>query len=189
MRLVTGCLCTIAASAALSATAFAQAGDSVTGSGTFAGGPALLIIDAHSGPAGEKATGTLGVIVTQTNFDAFHVFCLSVTGSRAVIGVTDLAGQRAFVFVKDNATPGAGADTIGGSPFGQTGTCAQPTPATSVDVLTEGDFQVVDAQPSPTSKDQCTNGGWRRYGGFKNQGDCVSFVATGGRKQPAVGQP
>jgi hypothetical protein len=38
----------------------------------------------------------------------------------------------------------------------------------------------------PTSKDQCKNGGWRDFGGtFKNQGDCVSFVATHGRNQPA----
>jgi hypothetical protein len=36
----------------------------------------------------------------------------------------------------------------------------------------------------PTSKDQCKNGGWRTYGVFKNQGDCVSFVATGGKNPP-----
>jgi hypothetical protein len=29
----------------------------------------------------------------------------------------------------------------------------------------------------PTSKDQCKNGGWRNFPQFKNQGDCVSFVA------------
>jgi hypothetical protein len=41
------------------------------------------------------------------------------------------------------------------------------------------------APPLPTSKDQCKNGGWRTYGVFKNQGDCVSFVATRGKNQPA----
>ena len=36
------------------------------------------------------------------------------------------------------------------------------------------------------SKDQCKDGGWKNMGmGFKNQGDCVSFFATGGRNQPA----
>jgi hypothetical protein len=32
--------------------------------------------------------------------------------------------------------------------------------------------------PPPTSKDQCKDGGWRQFGncGFKNQGQCVSFV-------------
>jgi hypothetical protein len=32
---------------------------------------------------------------------------------------------------------------------------------------------------APTSKDQCKNGGWRNFPGFKNEGDCISFVATG----------
>lgn len=37
----------------------------------------------------------------------------------------------------------------------------------------------------PTNVDQCKNGGWRAFGVFKNQGDCVSFVATGGKNPPA----
>jgi hypothetical protein len=41
------------------------------------------------------------------------------------------------------------------------------------------------SQNRPTTKDQCKNGGWRTYGIFKNQGDCVSFVATGGKNPPA----
>jgi hypothetical protein len=36
-----------------------------------------------------------------------------------------------------------------------------------------------------TSKDQCKKGGWMTFGVFKNQGDCVSFVATGGKNPPA----
>jgi hypothetical protein len=40
----------------------------------------------------------------------------------------------------------------------------------------------------PTSKDQCKKGGWRTFGSvFKNQGDCVSFVATKGRNAPGGG--
>ena len=34
----------------------------------------------------------------------------------------------------------------------------------------------------PSTKDECKNGGWQTFGVFKNQGDCVSFVATGGKK-------
>jgi hypothetical protein len=37
----------------------------------------------------------------------------------------------------------------------------------------------------PTSDTQCKNNGWKAYGVFKNQGDCVSFVATGGKNKPA----
>jgi Tol biopolymer transport system component len=37
----------------------------------------------------------------------------------------------------------------------------------------------------PASKEDCMHGGWRTFGVFKNQGDCVSFVATKGKKPPA----
>ena len=37
----------------------------------------------------------------------------------------------------------------------------------------------------PSSKDQCTKNGWQSFNVFKNQGDCVSFVATGGKNRPA----
>ena len=39
--------------------------------------------------------------------------------------------------------------------------------------------------PLPTSTDQCKNGGWKTFGVFKNQGDCVSFVATKGKNPPS----
>ena len=35
-----------------------------------------------------------------------------------------------------------------------------------------------------TSKAQCRDGGWQSFG-FKNQGDCVSFVASGGKNPPS----
>lgn len=48
---------------------------------------------------------------------------------------------------------------------------------------------ITDTTPvvvGPTNKDQCKNNGWKTYGNmFKNQGDCVSFVATGGKNLPA----
>jgi hypothetical protein len=38
----------------------------------------------------------------------------------------------------------------------------------------------------PTDPAQCKNGGWRTFGGvFKNQGDCVSFVASQGKNPPS----
>lgn len=40
--------------------------------------------------------------------------------------------------------------------------------------------------PMPTQKPQCMNDGWRSYGTtFRNQGDCVSYIATRGKNQPA----
>lgn len=44
-----------------------------------------------------------------------------------------------------------------------------------------------DTKEKPTTKDDCKNGGWKNFNGiytFKNQGDCVSFVATGGKNAP-----
>jgi hypothetical protein len=37
---------------------------------------------------------------------------------------------------------------------------------------------------TPTSANQCKNGGWQSYRIFKNQGDCVSYVATHGKNPP-----
>ena len=46
-----------------------------------------------------------------------------------------------------------------------------------------------NADVIPQTKDDCKNGGWTRFhiGGvtFKNQGDCVSYVATHGKNPPA----
>jgi hypothetical protein len=47
---------------------------------------------------------------------------------------------------------------------------------------------VVGSPTFPTNANQCKNGGWKNtdyYPGFKNQGDCVSFVATKGKNPPA----
>jgi hypothetical protein len=38
----------------------------------------------------------------------------------------------------------------------------------------------------PTRMAQCKNRGWKSFGAsFKNEGDCVSFLATGGRNPPS----
>jgi len=47
---------------------------------------------------------------------------------------------------------------------------------------------VYDFEPDigpPTSKDQCKDGGWESFNNpsFKNQGDCVSYLATGGKNR------
>jgi hypothetical protein len=47
------------------------------------------------------------------------------------------------------------------------------------------DVVVTSKHVLPTSKDQCKDEGWRSFGVFKNQGDCVSFVATHGKNPPS----
>jgi hypothetical protein len=41
----------------------------------------------------------------------------------------------------------------------------------------------------PTTGDDCKQGGWQKYGPFKNQGDCVSWLATGGKNEPGKNIP
>jgi hypothetical protein len=41
------------------------------------------------------------------------------------------------------------------------------------------------SQILPTTKEDCKQDGWQYYGEFKNQGDCVSYVATNGANGPA----
>jgi hypothetical protein len=51
--------------------------------------------------------------------------------------------------------------------------------------LADGSGAVVRADPVqeaaivPTSKEECQHGGWKTFGTFKTQGDCVQFVNTG----------
>ncbi|MBA3758361.1 hypothetical protein H0X10_01895 [Candidatus Saccharibacteria bacterium] len=45
---------------------------------------------------------------------------------------------------------------------------------------------LVPVETAPNNKDQCKKDGWRTYGNFKNQGDCVSFVATKEKNKPAL---
>ena len=46
-------------------------------------------------------------------------------------------------------------------------------------------YMITRTQILPTTKDDCKQDGWQYFGVFKNQGDCVSFVATDGGNTPA----
>jgi hypothetical protein len=53
-------------------------------------------------------------------------------------------------------------------------------------ITVNGQLQVPETTSAPTTKDDCKNGGWQTFDPpFKNQGDCVSFVATKGKNQPS----
>ncbi|MDG0867419.1 hypothetical protein [Candidatus Lucifugimonas marina] len=58
-----------------------------------------------------------------------------------------------------------------------------PTAATQYFVV---EYDQYGAPVAPTSKSDCKKGGWEDYDGlFKNQGDCVSYVVTGGKNPPS----
>ena len=111
--------------------------------------------------------------------------CLAVNGNTATLVVEDTlqALDHVGIQVVDNAATGT-PDTFDSVPFRQPVDCSPIAPTGLLTPIASGDIIVIDAPPLPTSKDQCKNNGWRNYASFKNQGQCVSFVATGGKKQP-----
>jgi hypothetical protein len=146
--------------------------DSVIGSGTANG--FSFEIEARSGPAGESPTGFVSFESPEFLFFEGPVTCLSVDGNHARINV----GTSQYGTVGLEVTDLPAGDLMRGIPVTSGTTCATPI-GTAVDFnITSGDIVVSDAPRLPTSKGQCKNGGWRSYGVFKNQGDCVSFVAT-----------
>ena len=66
------------------------------------------------------------------------------------------------------------------SDFPTTAGAAQTTPGGDSDAF------LAKIATLPTSVDQCKNGGWKTFGVFKNQGDCVSFVASKGKHPPSL---
>jgi hypothetical protein len=160
----------------LPAAALGQAppGDSVTGTGTFTDSNAFSF-DVHSGPLGENPTGTAGLGF----FVPGAVTCLHVEGNTAILQVnTPTFSFPVTIKVTDGTPDRVDSAPAGGDPCGGgVGIVFQ--------IVASGDIVVTDAQPFPTSKDQCKNGGWQTYGAFKDQGDCVSYVATKGKRQPS----
>ena len=195
---VAGLLATGAVAPAV-ATAQAPAEDSVAAQGGFVG-VVTFDIDVRSGPSGEQPTGAVSFHLgggLGPSYSA-EVSCLAVSGSTAVLG---FVGTRYFfgeiepvgglIRVVDGGGPGSGEDSFEGPLAENEGPPVNPAPNCSAfpgggfvySGFPAGDIAVTDAQPSRSSKDQCKYGGWRTYGVFKNQGDCVSFVA-GERKNP-----
>ena len=158
--------------------------DSVTGSGVLsiglAQGPCQLQVDARSGPSGENPTGTT-LCTPLPGPPGSELTCLNVQGNVALMTVSRLdTGSVGSLRITDN---GPGVLDLVEANFGPG--CPQPQPFYFNVGLVSGDYVVVDAPPLPTSTKQCKHGGWWSFGVFKNQGDCVSFVVTGGENSPA----
>jgi hypothetical protein len=157
-------------------------GDSVTGSGTA--GPFSFAFDVHSGPSGENPTGTAETSLTSNPsiFARGPVTCLAVQGNHAVIGIANDSGSVGVgTLIEVTDDPDTLVFSIRPAPPTDcsTGVDSEVAPVSS------GDIAITDTAALPTTKEQCKKGGWRSFGVFKNQGDCVSFVATGGKNPPA----
>jgi hypothetical protein len=157
--------------------------DSVVGSGSTGNG-FEFDIDVRSGPGGENPTGEVTFSFTGGGvFFAGTVTCLSVDGNLALIRVQTSQFGVVGLEVTDSPT----GDLIRAIPVSTPSPCV-PFPGMVDFPVSSGNVVVADAPALPVSKAQCKDGGWRAYGVFKNQGDCVSFVATGGKNQPAGGK-
>jgi hypothetical protein len=169
-----------------------------------------LRLDARSEPDGSEATGTASLALLtgelgRGEHNSGTVTCLAAAGNTATVG---FLGQHvdsglliypvAMVLrVVDGGGPASGLDAWEllavrrGDPFDP----SAPPPPAFTDcaaylpqapgtrfVNTAGDVIVVDAPALPRSKEECKEGGWRRFGTrFRNQGQCVSFVTARGR--------
>jgi hypothetical protein len=185
----------------------APAGDSVVGQ-LFDPAGAFVLVDARSGPFGENPTGTAQWSIGGPGGFGWvvGVTCLAVSDNTAVIGFSGthnpgfeqpLRPVAGLIRVVDGGGLESGQDSFewaetlgpgGGAPIpGPTDCSSFPSTFDPRGIATNefGDIVVTDSKPFPTQKGECKNGGWRNYPGFKNQGDCVSYVATGGEKPPA----
>jgi hypothetical protein len=173
-----------------------------------------LTVDVESGSAGENPAGSvtwsqLGLTPGGSPSLTAEATCLSVSGDVAIIGVTGTLVNPALEFgtpiaglirVVDGGGPNSAADrfqfafqtgTPGGPPLPGPSSCSTfpgtfPTDSAAFPAFVNevGDVVVTDTQPFPTTKDECKHGGWRDFPDITNQGECVSFVATGGQKPP-----
>jgi hypothetical protein len=163
----------------LAAATFALGG----GAAQAQGQPTIYLEAGEECSAGTPYGGTFVMSGLEPN-TAYMLLIVGLPGPSRF--ATDAAG---------NASPRIGAVTSG--PFGVTiriwpdrdGNDSQdPGEPTVLEPHFTVDRPCEDVFPDPvrpTTKAQCKNGGWRDFGVFKNQGDCVSFVATGGKTPPA----
>lgn len=110
-----------------------------------------------------------------------------------IVGTYDGAVLRAYVngvLVATNVNAFPALDTtrdlvIGRLPSGQLGWDGGIDDVRIYDRTADSALLGQLAHLLPETKEQCKQGGWASYGVFRNQGDCVSWISTGGRNAPA----
>jgi hypothetical protein len=164
-----------------------------------------IVLDVRSGPAGQNPAGRViwsfsaGSPGSTENGEP-DVTCLEITGNVAIIGVAGTARAPArggvvpvagLVRVTDGGGPASGLDTFAFAlTYGQPGDPPLPGPTecssfpTGMETFVNelGDLAVTDAQPLPTSKDQCKHGGWAQFG-FNNRKQCIRSVRQQARRE------
>lgn len=183
--------------------------ETVTGPSLFCP-PALspLTIGVATFTGGTVLTATANLPADQTSVYGTASFCtstgysnaLTITFSRPVsnFSVLVLNGNTVTVSytVADDAggtvtkslvsNVNSGADTFSLPDDGITSvTIGLTTPSALYDFFIDD----VKFTAFPITTAECKSGGWEAYGVFKNQGDCVSYVATQGKNDPGQNVP
>ena len=172
---------------------FDPSGCTIQSAGTITGSPIV---------AG-TFTSTLTIFYTQNTVgQPGYAFCAPASGTATLVDgansantiTKNEAGQvcassfgsgGSYTFI-GNYTITGGTGIYSGATGTGTVNTFQPTQTSPFTGSEDGTIDVL-----PTSTDQCKNGGWQNYTDgngtpFKNQGDCVSYVATRGTN-PANG--
>jgi hypothetical protein len=157
-----------------------------------------------------NAAGTWNV--SQSNISSTPDFTMTLTQTGTTVGGSasipslglssqslsgTLVGNALHVLITwSSASAGdyTGTVSLNAISNGQTYDVNQPIPPADqiVTWTAAGTATCASSTATPTSKDQCKNGGWQNSNlvdasgnPFKNQGDCVSFVASGGKSDPS----
>jgi hypothetical protein len=157
------------------------AGDSVASGGSMA-----LVVFRPTGSGSYEVVATSPVqALTPNTLNTFKLASPIVVQKGDLIGMYE---DQANCYVAATTSTILGGFALNGPPPVGT-TLTQGSPGTFV-----GPFQLnisatltPVAPPLPTAADQCKEGNWGSFDVFKNQGDCVSFLATKGTNPPSGG--
>jgi len=152
---------------------------------TYANGGSmgLMVIRPTATPGSYRVVGE-SQVQTLAAASALQTFNLNtVTDPPIAVQGGDLLG-----FWATGGTQGCALVTDPGDTYVFGGPGPEPSVGTVISTSSQDtrrlDISATLTPALPTTKDACKNGGWQSFGVFKNQGDCVSFVATGGKNPP-----
>ena len=177
-------------------------------------GPSVWADSSYVVPAGGGTITRFSILVTVSNANQQVDFLVlrsaggnnyrvvGKTGANTLAPMPDIETFPASVLVQggdilgfwtpglaDCAHPGSGPIIAGGQADPNVGDKVPLGPFTvplNVDLNESALLTTrVGGPPPPTSKGQCKHDGWKDFPQFENQGDCVSFVATGGKNPPS----
>jgi hypothetical protein len=148
--------------------------------GTIVG---VLIVGLLAGPATSTAAPTLTLTRDCSAYPPFHEFAFSLSG---LPPNTPFFPTLSYDGTTIGPATGFSTDAAGNYMLAGLGSSKPATFTLTIDWAGGTLVQSLYVNCAlPTSRHDCENGGWSNFPVFKNQGDCVSFVATGGKNPPA----